>query len=690
MYAMMELEIGRGTEPNVFSVRVLRSVSGDEPARSFRLDLDELVARRPLVEATVLSSAVAARRVVPATEGVLRDVGERLFVATFDGAIGEAYRTSRALAAERGKSLQIAIRLTAPELATLPWESLFDPDASVYLCRKEPLVRRVAASHTPPALTIAQPLRILAMVASPRGLPAIDVEAERERLEDALRPELVDGHVHLEWLQEASWHAIHAKLLAAEWHVLHFIGHGMFDTQADEGLLAFVGQDGRADFVPANALADLLDEAEPTPRLVVLNSCQSGTNSDSDLFSGTAAALAHGGVRAVAAMQFAISDAAAVAFARGFYTALSYGRGVDEAVRSGRIGILGLGRGTLEWVTPMLFLRGDDAHIFSIARAAGRPADLVEPSREPDAVRNPEMVPAADAGEEPEAGRAPVAVPEPAPVPEHRVRREPRPELKSKASPFIGGNSGTRSQSSAGSRIGSRATKEVGFKVAKVRRWFGEFAVGRDGVLSSASRSNADPGRPAKLAGVVALIAIMATSIAVMLLQNSKSSPETTSSSLSWEELLDGRSSPAATPDPSTSPEWTTQELTVPLNLSPYAHLRTGLQCEAGDRLDITASGEGWYDASEASRVGPEGLPNGELPELRWFGILADFNTASLYARVGNSETGNEGVPLTFVGSGVSVTCQNDGELFFGVNDRNDEDNRGEFRVVVTRTSSRE
>ncbi len=135
----------------------------------------------------------------------------------------------------------------------------------------------------------------------------------------------------------------------------------------DEGVLAFVGRDGRADYVTASSLADLLDEAEPTPRLVVLNSCQSGAGGTTDLFSGTAAALAHSGIRAVAAMQFSISDTAAIEFARGFYTALAHGRGIDEAVRSGRIGILGMGRGTLEWVTPVLYLRGEDTQLFDVA-----------------------------------------------------------------------------------------------------------------------------------------------------------------------------------------------------------------------------------------------------------------------------------------------------------------------------------
>ena len=91
-------------------------------------------------------------------------------------------------------------------------------------------------------------------------------------------------------------------------------------------MLAFAGRDGRADYVTASSLADLLDEAEPTPRLVLLNSCQSGAGGTDDLFSGTAAALAHRGIQAVAAMQFAISDTAAIEFARGFYAALAHGR----------------------------------------------------------------------------------------------------------------------------------------------------------------------------------------------------------------------------------------------------------------------------------------------------------------------------------------------------------------------------
>jgi hypothetical protein len=69
-------------------------------------------------------------------------------------------------------------------------------------------------------------------------------------------------------------------------------------------------------------------------------------------------------VSAVAAMQYSISDPAAAAFARGFYTAIAHGRGVDEATSSGRVAILGTGARTLEWVTPVMYLRGRESRLF--------------------------------------------------------------------------------------------------------------------------------------------------------------------------------------------------------------------------------------------------------------------------------------------------------------------------------------
>ena len=360
----MELEVSAGHGAGNYVVRVVRALTGGEPSGSLKLNVEELLGRLPALETTVLASAVL-RRSVPVAEQPVRDVGRLLFEALFSGPVYGIYRASLAVARERGTRLRLVLRLAAPELAALPWEMLFDPETDTYVCRQEPLVRHVSAPYTPDPLEVRLPLRILGLVASPRGLPSLDVDTEIERLEQALARPIAEGLIEVGWVREATWAEVHSQLLANEWHVLHFVGHSHYDLDADEGVIALVGENGRADLVEADRFADLLGEAQPVPRLVVLNSCSSGKAGELDLFSGTAAALAHRGINSVAAMQFTISDTAAIAFARGFYTAIANGRGVDQATRSGRISILGIPR-SLEWLTPVLYLRGEATQLFTL------------------------------------------------------------------------------------------------------------------------------------------------------------------------------------------------------------------------------------------------------------------------------------------------------------------------------------
>jgi CHAT domain len=155
------------------------------------------------------------------------------------------------------------------------------------------------------------------------------------------------------------------------------IGHGDYDPSSDQGVIALVGDEGRAHYVEADRLAELLNQATPTPRLVVLNSCQSGRSSAQNLFSSTAATLVRRGISAVAAMQFAISDTGAIKFSRGFYSALASGRAIGDAIGAGRVGLLGT-PGSLEWVTPVLYVRDDNASLFKIT-GPPEPAPLPAP-----------------------------------------------------------------------------------------------------------------------------------------------------------------------------------------------------------------------------------------------------------------------------------------------------------------------
>ena len=172
------------------------------------------------------------------------------------------------------------------------------------------------------------------------------------------------------WVEGGSWGALQQQLMAGPWHVLHVIGHG--GVRAQGGVLALEDEKtGNASMVGAARFARLLHACRPVPRLVVLNSCSSGESAADDLLSSTAASLVHSGITATVAMQFAVTDPAALAFSRGFYQAMAHNIAVDEAVRLGRIAIDGTGEQTLEWVTPVVYLRTDDTRLFELTAADG-------------------------------------------------------------------------------------------------------------------------------------------------------------------------------------------------------------------------------------------------------------------------------------------------------------------------------
>jgi len=378
----IELEIRAGSSPGQFITSVLNAPSGGGTSAAMQLDVDGLLRERDTFENMVLASAVSKRRILSGHEQQLRRVGLQLFESLFSGPVLGTYRASLVLAQQRSEPLRVVLRLTAPRLAALPWEALFDPETDTYICRRESLVRRVPAPFTPDPLVVRAPLRVLGVVASPRGRAALDAAAEQEHLFTALAIPIAEHLIELDWVPQATWDGVHAKLLSNQWHVLHFIGHGEYDPTSDQGVIALVGEDGRAEVIEAERLVDLLHEARPMPQLVVLNSCSSGQQGMQDLFSATAAALVRSGISAVAAMQFTVSDPAAIRFATGFYTAIAHGHSVDDATRAGRIAILRVPY-SLEWVTPVLDVRGERTQLFTLTPPQNEASEVNPPAHGP-------------------------------------------------------------------------------------------------------------------------------------------------------------------------------------------------------------------------------------------------------------------------------------------------------------------
>jgi Tol biopolymer transport system component len=217
-------------------------------------------------------------------------------------------------------------------------------------------------------LRVEPPLRILAMVVSPSDLPELDVERERQRLETALGPLSSRGLVEVVWMQGGTTRDLQQALWKGPWHIFHFVGHGGFDDVRGEGVVVMANEKGTSQPVSATNLGRLLGDHDPL-RLAVLNACDSARGDALDVFSSTAATLVRRGTPAVVAMQYEITDDAAIEFSRDFYEALAGGIAVDEALAEARKGVALAIPGTLEWGTPVLFMRTSDGILFDIPKS---------------------------------------------------------------------------------------------------------------------------------------------------------------------------------------------------------------------------------------------------------------------------------------------------------------------------------
>ena len=300
-----------------------------------------------------------------------REFGDALYRAVFDGEVEISFRRSldQALASERG--LRIRLRIEgAPALAEIPWEYLYAEGLGrfVVMSSDTPLVRYLDLPKGAAPLTVEPPLRVLVMVSSPSDLDPLDVEREVELLRQATADLTAAGVLELEIVPHARLRTLQHQLRVAEYHVFHFIGHGVYDEKEDDGLLMLEDDDGRSRGVSGLDLGVLLHDHHSL-RLAVLNACEGARGSIENPLGGVAQSLIRQGLPAAVAMQFEISDEAALVFAHEFYLAIGDGYPIDAATVEARKAIFASGN-DVEWGTPVLHLRATDARVFDLRRAS--------------------------------------------------------------------------------------------------------------------------------------------------------------------------------------------------------------------------------------------------------------------------------------------------------------------------------
>jgi predicted ATPase len=317
-------------------------------------------------------------------ETAVQELGRTLFDALIGGDVRTVFDVSTRDAAREGKGLRLKLRVQPPELGAIPWEFLFDPRAGAYVClsRDTPLVRYLELTQAPTAMRVTPPLRILGLIASPSDLPPLNVEREKQRLEQTIDGLKQRGLVELHWLEGQTWNALQRATWGGPWHIFHFIGHGEFDRASGEGYILLEDDEGFANRFSAEKLARLLGDHDPL-RLALLNACEGARGNTRDTYSSTASVLVRRGVPAVLAMQYQISDGAAMDFAQSFYAALAHNLPVDAAVAEARKAVsLSIGE-SAEWAIPVLYMRAPDGVLFSVEAPAPLPAAAPEVAEAP-------------------------------------------------------------------------------------------------------------------------------------------------------------------------------------------------------------------------------------------------------------------------------------------------------------------
>lgn len=296
-----------------------------------------------------------------------KQVGDELFRTVFQGELLKAFQGCLAKA-RGGPGLRIRLRLNdVPQLAGLPWEYLYDAEGRGFLALsgRTPVVRYLELSEGLGTLLVEPPLRVLAVISTPRGYRDLaEADEEWRRLGVALEPLLRSGRIEVERLERPTPEALEERLRTGRpVHVLHFVGHGGFSELRDEGVLVFEDEDGNGVPVAGPSLAYLLQD-HPSLRLAVLNACNGARTSQENTFAGTAQVLVQRGVPAVIAMQSEVMDETACSFAEKFYRGLAAGLPVDACIGEVRRALAA--ERNPEWGTPVLYLRATDGRLFAL------------------------------------------------------------------------------------------------------------------------------------------------------------------------------------------------------------------------------------------------------------------------------------------------------------------------------------
>jgi len=287
-----------------------------------------------------------------------------------DPAVSNAFSQARTSAQSLDYPLRLRLLIgpSAPELHSLRWETLRDPQDDTPLCTTENLLfSRYLSSldWRPVRLRPQGELKALALIANPSdlrdyNLAAVDVDGELERARAALSDIPLTSLPDQEGDQYATLDNLITSLRAQEYDILYLVCHGAMIK--DEPWLWLEDDQGKVARTSGGELVIRLKELTQRPRLVVLASCQSAGKSAGDALAALGPSLAEAGIPAVIAMQGNISMQTVAEFMPVFFDELQRDGQIDRSLAVAR----GAVRGKPDFWMPALFMRLKSGRIWYV------------------------------------------------------------------------------------------------------------------------------------------------------------------------------------------------------------------------------------------------------------------------------------------------------------------------------------
>lgn len=292
--------------------------------------------------------------------------GGQLFDALFQGDVRRLYDEARTRQRNR---LDLVMTSMIPWIAEKPWEFAYDHGRQSFLATEEIHFVRNVLTNVPadPIARCDGPLRLLVVSAQPVGFGRLSIDQEVAVIRRGFEPLVEAGLVEIDTLARATPSMIHNRLTTGGYQVVHFIGHGVFDEQRNEGCLVFVNENGSEYPLGERSVREIFRGRGLS--LVFLNSCESGRGGQSDFNKGVAQSLVAHGLPALVANQYSVLDSSATSFAQHFYSSLAQGMSLGQSAREARIAVNYLLHGeAIDWAVPVLYARDANATICTPAK----------------------------------------------------------------------------------------------------------------------------------------------------------------------------------------------------------------------------------------------------------------------------------------------------------------------------------